>query len=157
MIHIQQVCASLCMFIFILCLHSQPAQAQMPESTYQKTKRWYDQETIYLQNNNSYIKNNVVYTGQNAIRKEFSISEGGMQLYVKSRKKRNIGLILSIAGSAGTITSLISGNQKIANKFFWVSLGTGLASSFIIMDANNTRDQAVWLRNRDAMLLINNQ
>jgi hypothetical protein len=156
MISIRQVYLYLCASIVLLGFQSKSAQAQMQESTYPQIKRWYDQETIYLQNSNSYVKNHVVYTGQNAIRKEFAISEGGMQLYVKSRRKRSIGLVLSLAGSAGTIASLISGNQKTTNKFFWISLGTGLASSFIIMDANNTRDQAVWLRNRDAMLLIDN-
>jgi hypothetical protein len=117
-------------------------------------KKWYDKETIYLQGSNRFVKNNLLYAGQKALRREFSISEGGLQLYLKSRRTRNIGLAISIAGSAGTIVSLISGNRDHLRKFFWVSLGTGVISSAVTMHANNQRDQAVWLRNRDAMFLI---
>ena len=117
-------------------------------------RKWYDKETIYLQGSNSYIKDNVLYKGQKAIKREFMISPGGMQLYVSSKKKRNIALVISLAGSAGSITSLITGNRDALKKFFWVSLGTGLASTIITAQANNQRDQAVWLRNRDALLFM---
>jgi hypothetical protein len=117
-------------------------------------KKWYDKETIYLQGSNGYVKNNMLYKGQKALKNEFSISEGGLQLYLKSKRTRNIALAISVAGSAGTIASLISGNRDNLRKFFWVSLGTGLISSAVTMQANNQRDQAVWLRNRDAMFLI---
>ena len=117
-------------------------------------RKWYDKETIYLQGSNSYIKDNILYKGQKAIKREFMISPGGMQLYVSSRKKRNIALVISLAGSAGSIASLITGNRDSLKKFFWVSLGTGLASTIITAQANNQRDQAVWLRNRDALLFM---
>lgn len=131
-------------------------QAQIPSAlpTDTTARKWYDKETIYLQGANSFIKNNVVYTGQKAIRKEFMISEGGMQLYLGSRRKRNLALVISIAGSAGSIVSLITGNRDALKKFFWVSLGTGFASTLITAQANNQRDQAVWLRNRDALLFM---
>jgi len=119
-----------------------------------RLKKWYDKETIYLQGTNGYVKNNMLYRGQKALKNEFSISEGGLQLYLKSKRTRNIALVISVAGSAGTIVSLISGNRDHLRKFFWVSLGTGLVSSVVTMQANNQRDQAVWLRNRDAMFLI---
>lgn len=96
----------------------------------------------------------MLYAGHKSLLREFSISEGGLQLYLKSRRTRNIGLAISIAGSAGTIVSLISGNRDHLRKFFWVSLGSGVISSAVTMHANNQRDQAVWLRNRDAMFLI---
>lgn len=118
------------------------------------TQQWYDTETIYMQGGNSYIKNNIQYAGNKALRKEFMISEGGMQLYVKSRRNRNIALVFSLLGSAGTIYSLASGDRSNFKKFFWLSLGTGLTSSLISIKANNLRDQAVWLRNRDAILLM---
>jgi len=117
-------------------------------------RKWYDKETIYLQGSNSYIKDNMLYKGQKAIKREFMISPGGMQLYVSSKKKRNIALVISLAGSAGSITSLITGNRDALKKFFWVSRGTGLASTIITAQANNQRDQAVWLRNRDALLFM---
>ncbi|MCE7040672.1 hypothetical protein [Dyadobacter sp. CY312] len=117
-------------------------------------KKWYDKETIYLQGGNGFVKNNMLYRGQKALKNEFAISEGGLQLYLKSKRTRNIALVISLAGSAGTIASLISGNRDNLKKFFWVSLGTGLVSSVVTMQANNQRDQAVWLRNRDAMFLI---
>jgi hypothetical protein len=118
------------------------------------TQQWYDKETIYLQGGNSFIKNNIQYAGIKALRQEFKISEGGMQLYVKSRRNKNIALVFSILGSAGTIYSLASGDRSHFKKFFWLSLGTGLTSSLISIKANNLRDQAVWLRNRDAILLM---
>lgn len=118
------------------------------------TRKWYDKETIYLRGGNSFVKNNVVYSGQNAIKKEFMISEGGLQLYMKSRRTRNIGLVISLAGSAGSVISLISGNRDNLRRFFWVSIGTGIVASVFTMQANNQRDQAVWLRNRDAMLFL---
>lgn len=117
-------------------------------------RKWYDKETIYLQGSNSFIKNNIIYKGQSAIKREFMISPGGMQLYLSSRKKKNIALVISLAGSAGSIASLITGNRDALRKFFWVSLGTGLASTIITAQANNERDQAVWLRNRDALLFM---
>ena len=132
------------------------AQIAIPTTipTDSTARKWYDKETIYLQGSNSYIKNNIIYKGQKAIKREFMISPGGMQLYVSSRKKRNIALVISLAGSAGSIASLITGNRDALKKFFWVSLGTGLASTIITAQANNQRDQAVWLRNRDALLFM---
>jgi hypothetical protein len=130
------------------------AQVGIPIQVDSTARKWYDKETIYLQGNNSYIKNNMVYSGQKAIRSEFAISPGGMQLYVQSRRRKNIALVISLVGSAGSITSLITGNRDALKKFFWVSLGTGLASTLITTQANNLRDQAVWLRNRDALLFM---
>lgn len=145
-------------FIFILfsAVYCQAQTLEIPttlpiDST---ARKWYDKETIYLQGKNSYIKNNVIYTGQKAIKREFMISPGGMQLYVSSRRKRNLALVISLAGSAGSIASLITGNRDALKKFFWVSLGTGLASTLITSRANDQRDQAVWLRNRDALLFM---
>jgi hypothetical protein len=117
-------------------------------------RQWYDKETIYMQGGNSYIKNNVQYAGHRALREEFKISEGGMQLYLKSRKNKNFALILSLVGSIGTIYTLASGDRTNYKTFFLISLGTGLSSSLVTIRANNFRDQAVWLRNRDAMLLM---
>lgn len=141
--------------ILILTLLSLQSHAQyVSDSTGNKARRWYDKETIYLQGSNSYVKNNMVYRGQKALRNEFSISEGGLQLYLKSKRTRNIALLISVAGSAGSIISLISGNRDNLKKFFWVSLGTGVIASAVTIQANNQRDQAVWLRNRDALLLL---
>jgi hypothetical protein len=139
--------------LVILAGSASHAQA-MQSGASQKTRQWYDKETIYMQGRNNYIKNNILYSGQAALRQEFVISEGGMQLYMKSKRNKNIGLAISILGSAGTIYSLASGDRSHYKKFFWISLGTGLASSLVIAKANNLRDQAVWLRNRDAILLM---
>ncbi|SDF00068.1 hypothetical protein SAMN04487996_108167 [Dyadobacter soli] len=131
------------------------AQVRIPsDSTTAKARKWYDKETIYLRNGNSFVKNNVIYTGQKALRKEFMISPEGLGLYLKSRRTRSIGLVISLAGSAGSIISLLSGNRDHLKTFFWVSVGTGLVGSGFTMAANNQRDQAVWMRNRDAMLFL---
>jgi hypothetical protein len=140
--------------ILILFLSVDGKAQGLGDSTTAATKKWYDRETIYLIGGNSFVKNNVVYSGQKAIKKEFMISEGGFQLYMKSRRTRNIGLAISLAGSAGSIISLISGNRYNFRSFFWVSIGTGIVASVFTMQANNQRDQAVWLRNRDAMLFL---
>ncbi|WP_229214432.1 hypothetical protein [Dyadobacter flavalbus] len=124
------------------------------DSTLQLTRKWYDKETIYLRGGNSFVKNNVIYSGGKALRSEFMISPGGLELYLKSKRTRNIALLVSLAGSAGSIVSLVSGNRDNLRTFFWVSLGTGIVSSALTMQANNQRDQAVWLRNRDAMILM---
>lgn len=131
------------------------AQVRVPsDSTASKARKWYDKETIYLRNGNSFVKNNVVYSGQKALRNEFMVSPDGLGLYLKSRRTRSIGLVISLAGSAGSIISLLTGNRDNLKTFFWVSVGTGLVGSGFTMAANNQRDQAVWLRNRDAMLFL---
>lgn len=131
------------------------AQVRIPvDSTAARARKWYDKETIYLRNGNSFVKNNVVYTGQKAIRNEFMVSPEGLGLYLQSRRTRNIGLLISLAGSAGSIVSLISGNRDNLRTFFWLSVGTGIVGSAFTMSANNQRDRAVWMRNRDAMLFL---
>jgi hypothetical protein len=131
------------------------AQVRVPsDSTASKARKWYDKETIYLRNGNSFVKNNVVYVGQKALRNEFMVSPEGLGLYLKSKRTRGIGMVISLAGSAGSIISLISGNRDNLKTFFWVSVGTGLVGSGFTMAANNQRDQAVWIRNRDAMLFL---
>ncbi|MGN7887129.1 hypothetical protein [Dyadobacter sp. 22481] len=131
------------------------AQGQVAsDSTASKARKWYDKETIYWRNGNSFVKNNVVYSGQKALRNEFMVSPEGLGLYLKSRRTRSIGLVISLAGSTGSIISLLTGNRDNLKTFFWVSVGTGLVGSGFTMAANNQRDQAVWLRNRDAMLFL---
>jgi hypothetical protein len=82
------------------------------------------------------------------------ISPAGLGLYLKSKRTRSIGLVISLAGSAGSVVSLLTGNRDNLKTFFWVSVGTGLVGSGFTMAANNQRDQAVWTRNRDAMLFL---
>lgn len=131
------------------------AQGRVPlDSTASKARKWYDKETIYLRNGNSFVKNNVIYTGQKAIRNEFMISPEGLGLYMRSKRTRNIGLVISLAGSAGSVVSLLTGKRDHLRTFFWVSVGTGLVGSAFTMSANNQRDQAIWIRNRDAMLFL---
>jgi hypothetical protein len=143
------------MLVLLLIGSALSAEAQVPsDSTAARARKWYDKETIYLRNGNSFVKNNVIYTGQKALRKEFVISPEGLGLYLNSRRTRGIGLVISVAGSAGSIISLLSGNRDNLRTFFWVSVGSGLVASALTMRANNQRDQAVWLRNRDAMLFL---
>ncbi|GGM79642.1 hypothetical protein GCM10010967_09220 [Dyadobacter beijingensis] len=143
------------MLILLLTGSVCSAQVRVPsDSMAFKARKWYDKETIYLRNGNSFVKNNVIYSGQKAIRNEFMVSPEGLGLYLKSRRTRSIGLVISLAGSAGSIISLISGNRDNLKTFFWVSVGTGLVGSGFTMAANNQRDQAVWIRNRDAMLFL---
>ncbi len=113
----------------------------------------YDRETIYILSPNRYVRNNVEYAGTAQLRREFILSPGGMQLYNSSQRKRTVGTILSLVGSAGTIYTLVSGNRDLYRPFFFISLGTGLASGLLTMRANTQLNQAVWLRNRDAMTL----
>ncbi|KAA0989559.1 hypothetical protein [Dyadobacter aurulentus] len=126
-------------------------QVVVADSLTSQAVRWYDKEAIYLRGGNGFVKNNVVYSGQRALAKEFLVSERGLNLYLKSRRVRSFGLVISLAGSAGSVISLLSGNRDNWKTFFWVSLGTGLVSSVMTMHANNLRDEAVWTRNRDAM------
>lgn len=148
--------SGLAVVLFILASGSFcSAQVRMPsDSTASKARKWYDKETIYLRNGNSFVKNNVVYAGQKALRNEFMVSPEGLGLYLKSRRTRSIGLVISLAGSAGSVISLLSGNRDNLKTFFWISVGTGLVGSGFTMAANNQRDQAVWIRNRDAMLFL---
>lgn len=146
--------STLALFFFLTSFSGNTQAQTVSDTLGTPLKKWYDKETIYLQGSNRFVKNNMLYSGHKSLLREFSISQGGLQLYLKSRRTRNIGLAISIAGSAGTIVSLISGNRDHLRKFFWVSLGTGVISSAVTMHANNQRDQAVWLRNRDAMFLI---
>nr|WP_310587496.1 hypothetical protein [uncultured Dyadobacter sp.] len=134
-----------------LSAHAQQVPA---DSTAGRARKWYDKETIYLRNGNSFVKNNVLYTGQRALRKEFIISPEGLGLYLQSRRTRSISLVISIAGSAGSVISLLTGNRDNLKTFFWISVGTGVVASALTMQANNQRDRAVWLRNRDAMLFL---
>lgn len=113
----------------------------------------YNKETIYLLNGSSYVKNNVIYSGKSRLLQEFSISPGGLQLYRRSRKNKNIATVISLVGGVGSIAALVSGHRPAIRSFFWVSLGTGLVSSAFSMNAGKQLNQAVWLRNRDAMQL----
>lgn len=143
------------MSVVAILLFSAGAMAQTPSTdAANQTRQWYQKEAIYLQGANKYVKNNMEYIGVKALKQEFVISEGGMQLYIKSRRLRALGMAISLTGSVGTIASLISGNRNMSRTFFWVSLGTGLVGSAVTMGSNNLRDQAVWLRNRDAILLM---
>lgn len=117
----------------------------------------YDRETIYMLSPTRYVRNNVVYTGGNNLRREFSVSPAGLDLYVRSRRNRNIALVVSLAGSAGSIYSLVTGNRDALRTFFWVSLGTGVVSTTLGTRANTQLNQAVWQRNRDALMLMENQ
>jgi hypothetical protein len=140
------------LLILVLLSAASRVNAQvMPDSTVNQSVKWYDKETIYLRNGNSFVKNNVLYSGHRALSKEFLVSTRGLDLYLRSRRVRTIGLVISVAGSAGSIISLISGNRDNLKTFFWVSVGTGLVSAGLTGRANNLLDEAVWVRNRDAM------
>jgi hypothetical protein len=138
--------------LFVLASFACNAQSSS-DSTVRQVKRWYDKETIYLQGN-GYVKDNVYYRGQKALKNEFAFSQGGFELFKKSRRTRGIATVLSVAGAIGSISSLVSGNRNNVKTFFWVSLGTGFVSTILTVQANNQRDQAVWFRNRDAMLFL---
>jgi len=112
----------------------------------------YNEQTIYLEAPNRYIKNNQVYTGQRALAAEFRMSPGGMNLYVRSKRNRNIAAVVSLLGTAGSIYALVNRNQVNWKPFFWVSLGTGIISVPLNAAANRQLNQAVWLRNRDVLL-----
>jgi len=138
-------------FIFLSISFFQNAKAQAPER--RSIQALYDRETIYLLGPNRYVRNNVEYAGAAQLRREFLLSPGGMQLYNRSQRNRNIGLAVSLVGSVGTIYTLVSGNRDLYRPFFALSLGTGLASGLLTMRAGTQLNQAVWLRNRDAMTL----
>ena len=129
------------------------AQSTLAQSTQRSIQELYDRETIYLLGPNRYVRNNVAYSGAAQLRREFVLSPGGMQLYARSQRNRTIATVLSLAGSAGTVYSLVSGNRTHFRTFFIISLGTGIASGLINGRANTQLNQAVWLRNRDAMVL----
>lgn len=118
----------------------------------------YNENTIYLEAPNRYVKNNQVYLGHKVLLAEFSVSPGGLELYIRSRRNRTIGTVVSLLGTAGSIYALVNRNQVNWQPFFWFSLGTGLLSVPFNAKANRQLNQAVWLRNRDALVFeINGQ
>lgn len=140
-------------FVVILLSVSFSQSTNAQDIERRSVQELYDRETIYMLSPNRYVRNNVEYAGTAQLRREFLLSPGGMQLYTSSQRKRTVGTILSLVGSAGTIYTLVSGNRDLYRPFFFISLGTGLASGFLTMRANTQLNQAVWLRNRDAMTL----
>jgi len=139
--------------VLLLNTYQSLAQGNSPATT----RQWYDRETIYMLSPSRYVRNNVVYTGAANLRREFTISPAGLDLYIRSRRNRNIAMVVSLAGSAGSIYSLVTGNRDALRTFFWVSLGTGVVSTALGTRANTQLNQAVWLRNRDALILMENQ
>lgn len=131
------------------------ASAQIGEK--RSMQSLYDRETIYMLSPTRYARNGVVYAGAANLQREFSISPAGMDLYIRSRRNRNIALVVSLAGSVGSIYSLVTGNRDALRTFFWVSLGSGVVSTTLGTRANTQLNQAVWLRNRDALNLMENQ
>ena len=113
----------------------------------------YSEKTIYLYGGNQYVKNNILYTGHRSLVKEFSISPGGLDLYLRSRRNKNIGLAVSLLGTAGSLYALFNRNRVDWRPFFWISLGTGVIAAPINMKASRQLNQAVWLRNRDALAI----
>lgn len=113
----------------------------------------YSEKTIYLHGANGYIKNNTYYSGHKLLMKEFSVSPGGLELYVRSRRNRNIALAVSLIGTAGSLYALLNRNKVDWRPFFWTSLGTGLIAAPINMTASKQLNQAVWLRNKDVLAL----
>lgn len=138
------------LFTFGILLGGSSAWAQQSAPV----RQGYDSETIYLLSNNRYVRNNTVYAGNKALESEFQISPGGMQLFLQSRRNRDIGFAFSLVGSASTIYTLVSGNRGSFKTRLLISLGTGLASTLLTTRANTQLNQAVWLRNRDALLLL---
>lgn len=141
---------SLFLCTFVPVAHAQTGERRSIQSLY-------DRETIYMLSPTRYVRNNVVYTGTANLQREFAISPAGLDLYIRSRRNRNIALVFSLAGAAGSIYSLTSGNRGTFRTFFWVSLGTGVVSTALGTRANTQLNQAVWLRNRDALNLMENQ
>ncbi len=111
----------------------------------------YSEKTIYLYGPNGYIKNNTYYSGHKLLMKEFSVSPGGLELYVRSRRNRNIALAVSLLGTAGSLYALLNRHKVDWRPFFWTSLGTGLIAAPINMTASKQLNQAVWLRNKDVL------
>lgn len=144
-------CCSL-LLVFAMGMECQTAGAQSLNAG--QARQWYEKETIRMQGNQSYVKNNVAYTGSGNLKREFSISPRGMELYLRSRKNRNIGAVISLVGAAGSITALLSGNRSRVRTFFWVGLGTGTISGLLNARATQQLNEAVWLRNRDALLFL---
>lgn len=111
----------------------------------------YTEHTIYLTGVNRYVKNNTVYAGHKSLLNEFLNSPAGLNLYVRSRRNRNIGMAVSLLGTAGTIYALVNRNRVNWRPFFWASIGTGLIAAPLNMTATKQLNQAVWIRNRDEL------
>jgi len=120
----------------------------------QQSPAVYNSETIFMQGTQRYVKNNVVYAGHKQLLREFSISPGGMDLYIRSRRKRNIAMVFSLVGTASTVYALLNRSHENQRTFFWISLGSAVVSAPLNIAANNQLNQAVWLRNRDALMLL---
>lgn len=133
-------------FLLIPCLTGNAQRASF-------TPGDYNEKTIYLYGSNGYVKNNTLYSGHKSLLKEFTLSPGGLDLYIRSRRNRNIGMAVSLLGTAGSLYALLNRNRVNWKPFFWASLGTGLIAAPINMTASKQLNQAVWLRNRDALAL----
>lgn len=116
-----------------------------------RLRDFYDKETIYLFGNNKYVKDNMVYMGQGNLKREFQMSEGGMQLYLRSRKNKNISAVISLTATLGSIIGFISDDTQFRKATFWSSIGLGLVGTGVGIQASNQLNQAVWLRNRDVL------
>lgn len=138
------------LWIILGSFSSYDSMAQVSDAG-QKVRDWYDKETIYLLGNNKYVKDNIVFSGQHNLRKEFQMSEGGMQLYLRSKRNRSIGAFISLSATVGSVIGILSDNTGLRRGMFWSSIGLGFIGTAVNLQASNQLNQAVWLRNRDVL------
>ncbi len=121
-------------------------------------RRAYDRETIFVfANGTRFAKGGKAYPsglGQRNLQKEFEFSPYGMAEYRGYRKLKNISSILTVASLGTTIVGLtqIGGNRGRSYWAWWgAGIAIGLGNGMVSGMANNRLQQAVWIRNRDAL------
>ncbi len=135
------------------------ASAQTP-GDFQKDslRRAYDRETIFVFGNGTrFAKGGRAYASgirQKNLEREFEFSTAGLSEYKAYRKLRTISSILTVASLGTTIVGLTSVNNRGSNAYWaWWGAGIaiGLGNGVVSGQANNRLQQAVWIRNRDAL------
>lgn len=137
-------------------LHS--ARAQTPQDFRRDSlRRAYDRETIFVfANGTRFAKGGKAYLsglGQRNLQKEFEFSPYGMAEYRGYRKLKNISSILTVASLGTTIVGLTQVGNRGRSYWAWWGAGIaiGLGNGVVSGMANNRLQQAIWLRNRDAL------
>lgn len=115
----------------------------------------YDRAVIYPLSPGRYVRNDTLYTGLSLMRNEFVISDGALKLYVRSQRNRTISLVVSLGVAVMPTRTAATFNKPFYQRpLYYVALGLGLASSAINARATSQLNQAVWLRNREALFLL---
>ncbi|MFT4032520.1 MAG: hypothetical protein QM669_08870 [Siphonobacter sp.] len=137
------------------CIQSLKAQT-VRDFKNDSLQRAYNRETILLLNGGSrFAKERRVYSSgprQIYLQKQFEFSPNGLDQFRQYRKFKTISTIMTVASVGTAVIGLTSTRKSNAYWAWWgagivIGLGNGVVSSM----GNNHLQQALWIRNRDAL------